>query len=506
MNNLLYGEYEHQKVATISWPFVRYEALIPEQIKGDLFVWLYLSLFTYKSEQNGLAKNTYSESVKDEVKTILLDKFGKVIDSQTLEKIISNAERDYVVFNGGIGSLKAEVFGFLETYEELFSDKLQMKHIFQDGITGDVVPDFSDDFDGLKNKEAHGDDVAFSANLNSNLKKPGKRAVQNAFNKFTLINKGQQIPEQETIEYEDSDIAFDEFDDEDREEFFDTLQDDNLFEEENPKDKKKFITNIRNYAIRYYDELKRVYNLKVDLYIEKNQVYAISPFDEATDQWINRSLLKARNINADLDNYLREIENTYTVKQDKEELEKFFGYKDKVSDQLKYCGPLFRLIASTNNFEAKKTTIELDSLFESQSKFFFSEVGTFLEYIIEPFKRNNSDERQNVTKEAFLSEIEYKCSAKGIDYRRLTFKEIYKNWIEGWDHFKADTADIIISTAINNSPVIYSDFINDLFELYDLRNVNGHKKKKGDSRSEIRPSQEHLDKLIKVTKVLISIY
>ena len=169
-NNLLIGEFENKKVCTIAWPFVRYEALIPEQIKGDLFVWLYLSLFTYKNEQNNLAKNSYSLAVKEEVKKILADKFGKIIDAQTLDKIIANAEKDYVVMDDERSSLKAEVFGFLETYEELFSDKLQLRYIFQDGITGEVVPDFSDSFD-LDKKEAGKKDVDKKFTENKNLKK-----------------------------------------------------------------------------------------------------------------------------------------------------------------------------------------------------------------------------------------------------------------------------------------------------------------------------------------------
>lgn len=503
-NNLLIGEFENKKIGTIVWPFVRYEALIPEQIKGDLFVWLYLSLITYKNEQNNLAKNSYTLSIKEDVKRILADKFGKIIDSQTLDRIIANAEKDYVFLDDERSSLKAEVFGFLETYEELFSDKLDIKRIFQDGITGDVVPDFSEASD-LNSKDAGNKDYDFKAKVSQNLKKPTKGAIKKAFKMYQLLQKGQIVVEEKLNEDLVDDSPFDEFDDEDRQEFFDTLDENNIFEEEQPLKPKKKI-NIENYAIRYYDAPPQTYYLKVDLWINKNQIYAYSPFDPSTDQWFNRCIVKARNINPKIDEYFKSIEDLYTVKEDEGEIKKFFGYKDTVSDQMRWCGPLYRLVFSMNNLEIKKTVYKLDSLFDSRSEYFFNEVGKYLEYLIEPFKRYNADERKNITKEAFISEIECKCNPKSIDCKRLTYTEVYKNWLEGWDHFKADVADIVISTDVTESNLIYADFINDLFALYDLRNVNGHKKKAGDARNDIKPAQEHLDKLLKVTKVIADIH
>ena len=164
------------------------------------------------------------------------------------------------------------------------------------------------------------------------------------------------------------------------------------------------------------------------------------------------------------------------------------------------------LIQDMPGIEMKKTVFKLDSLFDSQSEYFFGEVGKYLEYLIEPFKRHNADERKAVSKEAFISEIECKCLPKNIDFKRLTYNEVYKNWLEGWDHFKADVADIIISTDVTSSNLVYAEFVNDLFALYDLRNVNGHKKKAGDTRNDIKPAQEHLDKLLKVTKVIADIH
>ena len=95
-NSEIFNLYEGKEVDSIVWPFYRYSALIPEQLGGDLFVWLYLSLIVFNNEGKGLAKDNYSDDVKMDVQKILTDKFGNVIDGQTLAKIINNAEYDYV--------------------------------------------------------------------------------------------------------------------------------------------------------------------------------------------------------------------------------------------------------------------------------------------------------------------------------------------------------------------------------------------------------------------------
>ena len=96
MSSDIINKYEGQEVGDIVWPFYRYSALIPQQLGGDLFVWLYISLVIFYNEGKSLPSNNYSEEVKIEVQKILNDKFGNVIDGQTMRKIIGNAEQDFV--------------------------------------------------------------------------------------------------------------------------------------------------------------------------------------------------------------------------------------------------------------------------------------------------------------------------------------------------------------------------------------------------------------------------
>ena len=80
-NSEIFNPYEGKEVDSIVWPFYRYSALIPEQLGGDLFVWLYLSLIVFNNEGKGLAKDNYSDDVKMDVQKILTDGIGGIWDA-----------------------------------------------------------------------------------------------------------------------------------------------------------------------------------------------------------------------------------------------------------------------------------------------------------------------------------------------------------------------------------------------------------------------------------------
>ena len=65
-NNEIMNPYEGKEVESIVWPFYRYSALIPEQLGGDMFVWLYLSLVVFNNEGRTLPKDNYDDSGKME--------------------------------------------------------------------------------------------------------------------------------------------------------------------------------------------------------------------------------------------------------------------------------------------------------------------------------------------------------------------------------------------------------------------------------------------------------
>ena len=63
-----------------------------------------------------------------------------LIEEQNLEKIIRNAEDKFIKKN----VISQETFSFLDTYENLFSDKLEVKYVYQDAVSGEVLPFYGD--------------------------------------------------------------------------------------------------------------------------------------------------------------------------------------------------------------------------------------------------------------------------------------------------------------------------------------------------------------------------
>jgi hypothetical protein len=74
MNNLLVAK--KTPVGAFKWPFYKYDVLMPEQIKTDLFVWLYLSLFIFKNEEAKQAVTSYRDQEKAEVERLIKQRFS----------------------------------------------------------------------------------------------------------------------------------------------------------------------------------------------------------------------------------------------------------------------------------------------------------------------------------------------------------------------------------------------------------------------------------------------
>ena len=217
-NNEILNPNEGRKVGELIWPFTRFDAVIPNQIGGDLFVWLFISLVVYVNETKGLDKHNYNDDVKIEAEKLINEKFSNIIDPQTLEKIVANAEKDFIVDE----SIKEDTFTFLDTYENLFSESCETRRVYQDSITGEVLPFFGD--------TAHVEDVRFDKEDPKVLaplknKEPSSRAVKKAYDTYFRLKKFNVVAQETEVEFED------EFYDEDAQTFLDNGSDEFTFVE-----------------------------------------------------------------------------------------------------------------------------------------------------------------------------------------------------------------------------------------------------------------------------------
>ena len=499
-NSELFNQFEGKEVGKLVWPFFRYKALIPEQIGGDLFVWLYLSLVIFDNQGRNLPDNNYDDEVKQNVQKILNEKFSAVIDAQTMEKIINNAERDFVVKvtnkSGGKSlQLKDDTFSFINTYENLFSDKLDVKYIYQDAITGEVLPFFGDT-SGLEDSR---DDSEF-IKPRPGVKEPSKKAVKKAYEQYIKIKKHNEADPIDEIEF------VDEYFDEDEQTYLDDDVEEITFNEE-----KKELKSLRNYNVVFLKDQKSLFNLDVPLYVMDNEIVARSPFEKNTNQWMDKCLKKGRNISDDLDGKLKDVESVCIVEEKK--IESFIeGHKKDFASSLKVFQTLYRMIDGLNDNRLRDYVIKLDSMFTQQNELFYFYCGKYLERLVKKINYNKSDAniRSNTDYETFCRELDSKLQYKNVEYNFVKSINIYNDWKKKYTRwvgrefasFKADVADILLRTDITNSQLLYPSFIDDLFNLYSLRSTVDHD---DDNAINIAIEQDKVDKITKLTKVLFEL-
>ena len=457
-------------IGSVIWPFVRYDVLMPKQIKTDLFEWLFLSLVVHQNEQRSLEKTSYTKEVKDEVRRIIKQRFSSLLDDSIIDNIVVAAEEEFTVkIENRFGDercLKEETFGFLDAYEDLFSSQVSVQRIFQDGICGGVVPCFKEsDYIQEARKNENKPELQLRVE-----KKPSQKQIEDAYLMFNRLTTN--VGNQDDISSEEE-----EFYDEDAEvDFSPEIQ---LNDTDNPEETSAQSTN---FSVHFIDNSRCEFRLEIPIYSDGEKLYIGTPFDpQTTNQWINRRLNKARSVCEELDKYLKELETKHTSQQDKQEKSDSlqFVYRKGVADQMSKCGDIYRMIEQLpEQTDLKKLLIDVDKHFTSKHKSYFQSLGEYLECLLSQFgDRMSKDSRQYYDYSQYCSAINYICSTAGVNGRPFLSENIFKNWQKGWSHFKADLAGLFIEDVrMMSNAKLYPSFVQDVFDLYDSRNNGSHYK------------------------------
>ncbi|MCH5165494.1 MAG: hypothetical protein J1G01_03735 [Clostridiales bacterium] len=481
-------------IGSIIWPFIRYDVLMPKQVKTDLFEWLYLSLVVHQNEQRGLDKKSYTKEVKDDVRHIIKQRFYSLLDDTIIDNIISTAEKDFTVRDESQSSncewLVDETFGFLDTYEDLFSSQVGVQKVFQDGICGDVVPYFDDDL-FVQDAKKSGD-----CELQSLVRdRPSQEQIKNAYLLYSRLNM--------VASNQDDTLAEpDEFYDEDAEVDF-------VPEMSNPTDMVTKVGNkdMTNYSTHFIDNSRCEFRLEIAVYTDGETLYIDTPFNpDVTFKWINKRLPKARSVCAELDEYLKSLEATHIVTTTVDPSAALqFVYRKGVADQMTKCGDIYRLIEHLPDQynDLKKLLIDIDKQFTSKHKSYFNALGTYLECLISPFvDRTDIATRQYYDYNQYCTTISYICKQLGVNDRPFLSENVFKNWRKGWGHLKADLASIFLANAkMKSNTKLYPSFVQDIFSLYDRRNEGSHY----NPGMTYNYDENDIIKLFNVTRVLIEL-
>lgn len=486
---------QNQYVGSFLWPFVRYDVLMPQQIRTDLFEWLYLSLVVHQNEQRGLDKKSYTKEVKDDVRHMIKQKFSSLLDDIVIDNIILMAEKEFTIkINTRYGSgeiLIDETFSFLDTYEDLFSSQVTVQRVFQDGICGGVVPCFKED---IFIKDAKQND---NCELRLLVKdKPTLEQIKKAyllFNRLSTIASNQDDALDETEEFYDEDAEVD---------FAPEKQD---FETTNAEENKN---TMSNFSTHFIENSRCEFKLEISVYSDGDKLYIDTPFDsDVTLKWMNKRLPQVRSVCEELDKYFKGLESKYiTTKVDgNNDNLLLFVHRKGIADQLTKCGDIYRLIEHLSNKydDLKKLLIDVDKQFASKHKSYFNSLGNYLECLIAQIvDRTDIQMRKYYDYNQYCTEINYICKQLGVSARPFLSETIFNHWKKGWKHFKADLASIFLANKkMQNNAKLYASFVQDMFDLYDSRNNGSHYQ----AGKKYSYESDDITKLFDVTIVLIEL-
>lgn len=492
-NNEILNPFEGQKVGELIWPFYRFKAVIPNQLGGDIFVWLYLSLVIFVNETKNLSKTNYSEDVKIDAEKLIVEKFSNIIDNQTLERIISNAEKDFVVD----GRIKEDTFSFLDTYENLFADNCETRMVYQDSITGEVLPFFGDT-GNIEDYRIRNESDEEKKLPRCKVKDPSSRSIKKAYEQYIKLKKFNIVSIDAEVELED------EFYDEDEQTFLDNFLEENAFVEQ--KEEKK---SLKNMDVIPVQDTKVEINVLVPIFIKDNELVIRSPFGKITDGWFSKCLLKGRNISEEMNNKLKTLEQSYCIEERK--IQSFIeSHRKDFASTLKHCQTIYRLIDSLDDDKMRKNVVELDARFNEGNIICYLYMGKILEGVVNKIQyvgKTSAIEREQTDFMSFCRQIDNKCQFCSVKYEFLKSKNIFDDWKKKYSRrdgkeymsFKADITDIIMRTSLINSTNIYNSFIDDLFHLYSLRNAVSH------DDDNVVVNEETLNKLTKALRVLFEL-
>ncbi len=135
---------QNNKLFEISWPFWQCQAILPNAVGHDIFVWLYLSLLVRIVKASSNPSKRITEKQMKETRDLIRGKFSKELISDTLLKEIEEKvkgdfcdETEFKEYD-----LRPEADSFLNSFEYLFGDDVEVKTIYKDAVSGAIMPFF----------------------------------------------------------------------------------------------------------------------------------------------------------------------------------------------------------------------------------------------------------------------------------------------------------------------------------------------------------------------------
>ena len=209
-----------------------------------------------------------------------------------------------------------------------------------------------------------------------------------------------------------------------------------------------------------------------------------------------------------MDQKIKTLESVFCIEEKK--IQSYIeSHRRDFASTLKNCQTLYRLIDSLNDDNMRENVVKLDTYFSQGDIICYFYGGRILDGLIKKINYNKTDsfDRNSTDINQFCYELDNKCSGTTVKYFFLKSKNIFDDWKKKYSRkdgreymsFKADIADIILRTNLINSPNMYDSFLDDLFNVYGMRNAVDH------NDDNVVVSQDKLDKLTKAIRLLFEL-
>ena len=508
---------QNNKTFEICWPFYQCQAILPNAIGHDIFVWLYLSLFVHINKTEGkppfYINNKKREEQKKRVRELIRSKFSKeLIPDVLLQEIEEQIEKDFCEEINEYKDLRIrpEAESFLNSFEYLFGDDVEIKTVYKDAVSGAILPYF-EPIKRFKDPDER-PDYKFSESILRG-REPSSRLVLKAIKlaeSFKTID--DPLVSEESIEstiYEIESLDNEEIYEDDTLDFGEEISSEESNEPEEDKDeeespKKKKVKK----TVKVLDGSYQRIDLRMLVYADEHGELRVDPPEEfpvnkATIAWFNNLFNKAMLTNESLSTAVNKFFPKPKVEPnvDPKNMVKLFSETGKLDK----CQELYEAAghSKTNRADMQLEIIRINDNFYSITGYFH--VGRLLDLLGKSIPDSTI---RRIDFETFKIYMRAACDELGLDQNakfKLTDIHIFNEYSRPNKNpdklpFKELLANAILNNlACQSSPFFYKEVIEDAWYLYGMRSQVGH------SNGDVRLKEEDITKLTKLAKFIISI-
>ncbi len=495
---------DENKSFLIKWPFYRCEAILPIAASSDIFVWLYLSLLVYENKKDKKAPLTYSEVSLGKVRADLKAKFPQTMNDTLISEIEESIKKNFtesVNTQYNKRKLRDDVMSFLDSFEYLFSNDVEIKTIYKEAVSGAILPFF----DKVESKP-------FEEKCDFELKplrgkEPSRNLVLSALRtseKIKSIEGQKLLGKAEPFEEATSEPIF-EFDPEEEAFFEDDVVMEEAPKEEDEervvpsKDGKRTIKVLDDsYQLVYYNVCIR---LGEDGILQAELPYGF-PSNSATLSWFNAIYRRAYSMNKNLKQAIDAFFPEPEPEASPAALKELFS----ANGSLERCQELYEILghSKTKRSELQMEAIYINDNFSAKSGPAY--VGRLLDYLGRTIP--DTTIRTNVKYESFKIFMKDACQSLGLsdqDAYMLSSENIFKEYTRPKKNpdkmsFKYLFANAILNNlACINNPCFYQEVVQDAWDLYNKRSGFDH------PNGSEKLNEDDIKKLTKLAKFIVSI-